>query len=79
MATTTKDTRFDDATARARDLGGTVVDTYESTLKNWADYQEKIGDATRVDLVSTVARAQAQYTRTVANAYADAARELITR
>lgn len=60
-----------------RQAGVVLVDTYEKTLKSWADYQDKLADQTHVDAVATIARAQAQYTRTVANASAGAARELL--
>ena len=41
------------------------------------DSYEKAAGATRLDWVSTVATAQADFTREVTNAYTSAARELV--
>jgi hypothetical protein len=76
------------ATERIRDLneriiesskkaGNTYLDIYEKTLGSIADYQEKIGERSQVDWVSTIANAQAEFTRDVAGAYTSAARTLL--
>jgi hypothetical protein len=76
------------ATERIRDLneriiesskkaGNTYLDIYEKTLNSIADYQEKVGERSQVDWVSTIANAQASFTRDLASAYSSAARSLI--
>jgi hypothetical protein len=76
------------ATERIRDLneriiesskraGGVYLDIYEKTLNSIADYQQKIGEQTEVDWVRTIANAQADFTRDLANAYSSAARGLL--
>lgn len=57
--------------------GNTYLDIYEKTLKSIADYQEKVGEQSQVEWVSTVANAQANFTRDLANAYTSAARSLL--
>jgi hypothetical protein len=90
MATTTK-TRQPDVEAaaeRIRDLneriidsakkaGGVYLDTYEKSLKSIADFQETVGGATGIEWVSTVANSQANFTRSMADAYTSAAREVL--
>jgi hypothetical protein len=76
------------ATERIRDLneriiesskkaGNTYLDIYEKTLNSIADYQEKVGEKSDVDWVSTIANAQANFTRDLAGAYTSAARTLL--
>jgi hypothetical protein len=76
------------ATERIRDLneriiesskkaGNTYLDIYEKTLNSIADYQEKIGEQSQVDWVTTIANAQASFTRDLAGAYSSAARSLL--
>src|SRR4051794_31473339 len=76
------------ATERIRDLneriiesskkaGNVYLDIYEKTLNSIADYQEKIGDQSEVDWVTTIANAQASFTRDLAGAYSAAARSLL--
>jgi len=60
-----------------RKAGATVLDAYESTLKSFADYQDKVGDTSRVEWISSLAHAQAELTRGVAKVYASTARGLI--
>jgi len=78
----------DAATDRIRDLneriiesskkaGSTYLDIYEKTLNSIADYQEKVGEQSQVDWVSTIANAQANFTRDLAGAYSSAARSLL--
>ena len=91
MATTTqgKTTKDIDAAAeRIRELneqildfgrkaGVQFLDAYESTLKTFADYQDKVADQSQVEWVASIARAQANFTREVSAAYAESARELL--
>jgi hypothetical protein len=78
----------DAAAERIRDLneriiesskkaGNTYLDIYEKTLNSIADYQEKVGERSQVDWVTTIANAQASFTRDLAGAYTSAARSLI--
>ena len=62
-----------------RKASASVLDAYESTLKTFADYQDKVGDTSRVDWLATVAHAQAKFTREVSEAYATSARELLVK
>jgi hypothetical protein len=78
----------DAAAERIRDLneriiesskkaGNVYLDIYEKTLNSIADYQEKVGEKSQVDWVSTIANAQASFTRDLAGAYSAAARSLL--
>lgn len=90
MATATKSHQPDveAAAERIRDLneriidstkkaGGVYLDTYEKSLKSIADFQETVAGATGVEWVSTVAHSQANFTRSIAEAYTSAAREVL--
>ncbi len=70
MATDTQD--------RIRDFGLTAVDVYEKGWKSLADVSERTAESTQNELISSVAHAHAQFTRTVTNAYASAARDALT-
>jgi hypothetical protein len=61
----------------SKKAGSTYLDIYEKTLNSIADYQEKVGDQSQVDWVSTIANAQAKFTRDLAGAYSSAARSLL--
>ena len=60
-----------------RKTSATVLDAYESTLKSFADYQDKVAETSQVEWVSSLAHAQAELTRGVAKVYASTARGLI--
>ena len=60
-----------------RKTGASVLDAYESTLKTFADYQDKVADTSQIEWVSNLAHAQAEFTRGVAKVYASTARGLI--
>jgi hypothetical protein len=62
-----------------RNAGVSFLDAYEKTVKTFADYQDKIGDTSPVEWVSTVAHAQANFTREVSKAYASGARDLLVK
>jgi hypothetical protein len=92
-ATTTKTTQrntqtVEELTDRTRELneriisagkqaGETYLRTYERMLKSVADLQEEAGKASPIEWVSTVATAQANFTRDIAEAYAAAGRQLV--
>jgi hypothetical protein len=61
----------------SKKAGNTYLDIYEKTLNSIADYQEKVGEKSDVDWVSTIANAQADFTRNLAGAYTSAARTLL--
>lgn len=92
MATQTKksttESQVDETVGRIRDLnenivesarkaGNAYLDGYERTLKSIADYQEKIGKQSNVDWVTTLTKAQADFTRDVTRIYTGAARDVI--
>ena len=57
--------------------GISFLEAYETNLKSFADYQDKVADSSQVEWVSSIARAQANFTREVSAAYAASARELL--
>jgi hypothetical protein len=61
----------------SKKAGNVYLDLYEKTLNSIADYQQKVGEQTEVEWVTTVANAQANFTRELATAYTSAARSLI--
>jgi hypothetical protein len=61
----------------SKKAGNTYLDVYEKTLNSIADYQEKVGEQSQVDWITTVANAQADFTRDLAGAYTSAARSLL--
>jgi hypothetical protein len=79
---------FEQAADRLRDLneriiessrkaGQSYLDAYEKTLTSIADFQDRIGKASQVEWISTLAHAQADFTRTWAEAYVAAARNVL--
>jgi hypothetical protein len=60
-----------------RKAGISVLDAYETTLKTYADYQDKVADSTQVDWIANAARAQAKFTREVSRVYTTTARDLL--
>jgi hypothetical protein len=86
--TETANENIDAAAERIRDLnerilesskkaGSVYVDLYEKTLHSIADYQEKVGTQSDAEWVSTIANAQADFTRQLADAYTSSARSLL--
>ena len=81
------ETVLDNTTAGLRELNeraitetkkaaNVTLDVYESTFRTLADFTEKVGASSPVELVSTVTAAQAKATRELTGAYAKAARTL---
>jgi hypothetical protein len=60
-----------------RKAGVQFLDAYESTLKTFADYQDKVADQSQVEWVASIARAQANFTREVTRVYTSGARDLL--
>jgi hypothetical protein len=59
-----------------RTSGESFLRTYEQMLKSVANVQEEAGKASPWDWVTTMATAQANFTRDIAEAYAAAGRRL---
>jgi hypothetical protein len=60
-----------------RKAGVQFLDAYESTLKSFAEYQDKIADQSQIEWISSIARAQANFTREVTRVYTSSARDLL--
>jgi hypothetical protein len=60
-----------------RKAGVQFLDAYESTLKTFAEYQDKVADQSQIEWVSSIARAQANFTREVTRVYTASARDLL--
>ena len=60
----------------SRRSGETYLQSYQQLLKTVADVQEEAGRASPWDWVTTMATAQANFTRDIAEAYAAAGRRL---
>jgi hypothetical protein len=54
---------------KGREWGIGFLDAYEQTLKTFAEYQTEAADATGVEWVSDIARAQADFLREVTESY----------
>ncbi len=63
--------------AFGRQAGQSFLDAYETTLKTFAEYQDKVADASQVDWLASMARAQANFTREVTRVYTTTARDLL--
>src|SRR3954464_1178040 len=61
----------------SKKAGNVYLDLYEKTLNSIADYQDKVGDQSQVEWVTTIANAQANFTRELATAYTSAARSVL--
>jgi|tagenome__1003787_1003787.scaffolds.fasta_scaffold18529984_1 hypothetical protein len=62
-------------TGRRAGLG--FLEAYEQNLRTLTDYEEKLADSSQIDWFSQMLRAQANFTRDVASAYAEAARGML--
>ena len=62
-----------------RKAGLEFLEAYEQLLLTVAEYQDKIADASQVDWITSMVRAQANFSRDVVGAYAKAAREAFSR
>jgi hypothetical protein len=80
VATTTgRITEFNErAAANGRKAGAAYLDSYEKSVLSLVDSYQKTAEATKVDWLSTLASAQADFTREVTKAYTGAARELVS-
>jgi hypothetical protein len=60
-----------------RTAGLNFLEAYESTVQTFADYQDRVADSSQVEWVSSIARAQANFTREVTRLYTSTARDLL--
>jgi hypothetical protein len=60
-----------------RKAGVSFLESYENTLKTWAEYQDKVADSSQVEWVASIARAQANFTREITRVYTSSARDLL--
>ena len=61
----------------SKKAGNVYLDMYEKTLHSIADYQEKVGKQSDVEWLGTIANAQADFTRQLADAYTSSARSML--
>jgi hypothetical protein len=66
------------AAANGRKAGAAYLDSYEKGVLSLVDSYEKTAEATKLDWVTTLASAQADFTREVTKAYTGAAREFVS-
>jgi hypothetical protein len=57
-----------------RKAGTEFLEAYERTLLTYADYQDKLADAATSEWLTQAMKAQANFTRDIAGAFADAGR-----
>jgi hypothetical protein len=57
--------------------GSVYLDAYEKAMKSIADYQPKVAESTGVEWMSTIADAQARFTRQLTDLYVSTGRELL--
>jgi hypothetical protein len=60
-----------------RKAGLNFLEAYESNLRTFADYQDRIADSSQVEWISSIARAQANFTRELTRVYTATARDLL--
>ena len=61
----------------AKKTGGASLDAYEKAVAGLVDFQQKAADATQLDWVSTVVKAQTTFLTEITTAYTTAAREAL--
>ncbi len=62
-----------------RKAGTEFLEAYERTLLTYADYQDKLADGAASEWLTQAMKAQANFTRDIAGAFADAGRASIRR
>ena len=53
------------------------LEAYETNMKTFADYQDKLADAAQVEWVANATRAQANFTREITRVYSTTTRDLL--
>ena len=66
------------AAENGRKAGAAYLTSYEKAITSLADSYERAAGATKLEWVSSVASAQADFTREVTKAYTSAVRELVS-
>jgi hypothetical protein len=61
----------------SKKAGNVYLDMYEKTLHSVADFQKKVGKESQNEWLTTMANAQANFTRELADAYTSSARQLL--
>jgi|GraSoiStandDraft_45_1057281.scaffolds.fasta_scaffold989998_1 hypothetical protein len=64
---------------QGRALGTRFLDSYEESLRTFADVQLRLADATGQDWLSDIAKAQTDLIRNLGDAYLKGARELLAK
>jgi hypothetical protein len=62
-----------------RSAGLEFLDAYERTLRTFADYQDKLVDASQSDWLTQMMKAQANFTRDVVSAVSEASRSTLKK
>jgi hypothetical protein len=57
--------------------GSAALDTYEKTVASYVDYRQQIADATQLDWVTTVVKAQNDFITEATAAYTSAVRDVL--
>ena len=58
--------------------GGAWLDTYEKAQRSVLDFETQVANASELDSVSAVAKAQAEFVTDITSAYTKVARELLS-
>jgi hypothetical protein len=67
----------EEALELGKKAGLQFLEAYETNIKTFADYQDKVADAAPVEWIATAARAQANFTREITRVYGASTRELL--
>ena len=62
-----------------RSAGLEFLDAYERTLRTFADYQDKLADASQSDWLTQMMKAQANFTRDVVSAVSEVSRSALKK
>jgi len=61
----------------AKKAGNASLDTYEKSLQNLVEFEQRAAGASQLDWVSSIADAHAKFLQEVSAAYVSAAREML--
>jgi hypothetical protein len=59
-----------------RQWGQSFLDAYEQSMRTFADFRAKAGESTNIEWISSIAKAQADFTREVTRQATEAARRM---
>ena len=57
--------------------GSAALDSYEKTVASYVDYRQQLADATQLDWVTTVVKAQNDFITEITTAYTSAVRDVL--